>query len=97
MEGWLGHNKQSWSLSCSPDKYNYIHENEETELTLAPSSSTIGVYVHHSAGILSFYSVSGNTVILLHTVQTTFTQPLYPGFWLNTRSKIKLKQCGTYV
>uniref|UniRef100_A0A8C1P8S2 B30.2/SPRY domain-containing protein n=1 Tax=Cyprinus carpio TaxID=7962 RepID=A0A8C1P8S2_CYPCA len=40
----------------------------------------IGVFVDHSAGTLSFYSVSRNTVSLIHTVQTTFTQPLYPGF-----------------
>ncbi|ROL46037.1 NLR family CARD domain-containing protein 3 [Anabarilius grahami] len=40
----------------------------------------VGVYVDHSAGTLSFYSVSGDTMILIHTVQTTFTQPLYPGF-----------------
>ncbi len=39
----------------------------------------IGVYVDHSAGTLSFYSVS-DTMSLIHTVQTTFTQPLYPGF-----------------
>ncbi|KAG1929093.1 tripartite motif-containing protein [Pimephales promelas] len=41
----------------------------------------VGVYVDHSAGTLSFYSVS-DTLILIHTVQTTFTQPLYPGFWV---------------
>ncbi|XP_048036222.1 NACHT, LRR and PYD domains-containing protein 3-like, partial [Megalobrama amblycephala] len=40
----------------------------------------VGVFVDHSAGTLSFYSVSGDTMSLIHTVQTTFTQPLYPGF-----------------
>ncbi|ROL41930.1 Tripartite motif-containing protein 16-like protein [Anabarilius grahami] len=42
--------------------------------------SVIGVYVDHSAGTLSFYSVS-DTMTLIHRVQTTFTQPLYPGVW----------------
>ncbi len=41
--------------------------------------SRIGVFVDHSAGTLSFYSIS-DTMSLIHTVQTTFTQPLYPGF-----------------
>ncbi len=41
-------------------------------------SSRIGVYVDHGAGTLSFYSVS-DTMSLIHTVQTTFSQPLYPG------------------
>ncbi len=39
----------------------------------------IGVFVDHGAGTLSFYSVS-DTMSLIHTVQTTFTQTLYPGF-----------------
>uniref|UniRef100_A0A673KD65 Uncharacterized protein n=1 Tax=Sinocyclocheilus rhinocerous TaxID=307959 RepID=A0A673KD65_9TELE len=37
------------------------------------------VYVDHSAGTLSFYSVS-DTMTLIHRVHTTFTQPLYAGF-----------------
>ncbi|TNN63905.1 Tripartite motif-containing protein 16 [Liparis tanakae] len=45
------------------------------------TSSRIGVYLDHKAGILSFYSVS-DTMTLLHRVQTTFTQPLYAGFRL---------------
>ncbi len=49
----------------------------------------IGVFVDHSAGTLSFYSVS-DTMILIHTVQTTFTQTLYPGFWVNGGSSVKL-------
>ncbi|XP_051740037.1 NACHT, LRR and PYD domains-containing protein 3-like isoform X2 [Ctenopharyngodon idella] len=50
----------------------------------------VGVYVDHSAGTLSFYSVSGDTMILIHTVQTTFTQPLYPGFGVYYGSSVKL-------
>ncbi len=47
------------------------------------------MFVDHSAGTLSFYSVS-DTMILIHTVQTTFTQTLYPGFWVNGGSSVKL-------
>ncbi|KAM9322965.1 E3 ubiquitin-protein ligase TRIM47-like [Pholidichthys leucotaenia] len=43
-----------------------------------PRSSRIGVFLDHSAGLLSFYSVS-ETMTLLHRVQTTFTKPLYAG------------------
>ncbi|XP_026093287.1 stonustoxin subunit alpha-like [Carassius auratus] len=49
----------------------------------------IGVFVDHSAGTLSFYSVS-DTMSLIHTVQTTFTQPLYPGFGVYKGSSVKL-------
>ncbi|ROL51234.1 Tripartite motif-containing protein 16 [Anabarilius grahami] len=86
----FGCNDQSWSLYCTPDSYSFIHTNTETELTVLSISSLIGVYVDHSAGTLSFYSVSGDTMILIHTVQTTFTQPLYPGLRVYRRSSVKL-------
>ncbi|ROL46153.1 Tripartite motif-containing protein 16 [Anabarilius grahami] len=76
----FGYNDQSWSLFCSPSSYSFKHNKTETELPVKPISSRIGVYVDHSAGTLSFYSIKRNTMILIHTVQTTFTQPLYPGF-----------------
>ncbi|ROL45450.1 NACHT, LRR and PYD domains-containing protein 12 [Anabarilius grahami] len=79
-ECWFGSNDQSWSLYCSSSSYSFIHNNIQTKLPVESISSRIGVYVDHSAGTLSFYSVSGDTMSLIHTVQTTFTQPLYPGF-----------------
>ncbi|XP_018945000.1 stonustoxin subunit alpha-like [Cyprinus carpio] len=75
----FGRNDQSWSLFCSPSCYSFIHNNIWKDLPVKSISSRIGVFVDHSAGTLSFYSVS-DTMSLIHTVQTTFTQPLYPGF-----------------
>ncbi|GAA6074923.1 tripartite motif-containing protein 16-like, partial [Tachysurus ichikawai] len=80
IECWFGGNNQSWSLQCSPSSLFFYNNNIKTDLRV-PSSSRIGVYVDHSAGTLSFYSVS-DTMKLLHRVHTTFTQPLYAGFWL---------------
>ncbi|KAI5094525.1 E3 ubiquitin/ISG15 ligase TRIM25 [Silurus meridionalis] len=77
-ECWFGGNNQSWSLQCSSSSVNFWHNNVETDLKVL-SSSRIGVYVDHSAGTLSFYSVS-DTMKLLHRLHTTFTQPLYAGF-----------------
>uniref|UniRef100_A0A8C1RZ97 Tripartite motif-containing protein 16-like n=1 Tax=Cyprinus carpio TaxID=7962 RepID=A0A8C1RZ97_CYPCA len=86
----FGCNDQSWSLICSPDSYSFRHNNTETALSVKPVSSRIGVFVDHSAGTLSFYSVS-DTMSLIHTVQTTFTQTLYPGFRFGSyRSSVKL-------
>ncbi|XP_036417171.1 tripartite motif-containing protein 16-like [Colossoma macropomum] len=75
----FGCNDQSWSLICFGSSYSFKHNDKESKLSVNSSSSRIGVYVDHSAGILSFYSVS-DTMTLLHRVHTTFTQPLYPGF-----------------
>ncbi|KAL1248203.1 hypothetical protein QQF64_021521, partial [Cirrhinus molitorella] len=85
----LGFNDQSWSLFCSPSSYSFIHDNLQTALLVKPISSRIGVYVDHSAGTLSFYNVS-DTMSLIHTEHTTFTQPLYPAFWVGSGSSVKL-------
>ncbi|XP_036972206.1 tripartite motif-containing protein 16-like [Acanthopagrus latus] len=77
----FGCNNKSWSLDCDNDSYEFWYNNIDTPVS-GPESSRVGVYLDHSAGILSFYSVS-DTMTLLHRVQTTFTQPLYAGLWLD--------------
>ncbi len=85
----FGLNEHSWSLDCFPSSYSFRHNNIVTVLPVKPISSRIGVFVDLSAGTLSFYSVS-DTMSLIHTVQTTFTQPLYPGFLVWYGSSVKL-------
>ncbi|XP_062849714.1 tripartite motif-containing protein 16-like [Trichomycterus rosablanca] len=85
----FGGNNQSWILFCSPSRFSFMHNNRETKIPIMLSSSRIGVYVDYRAGTLSFYSVS-DTMKLLHRVQTTFTQLLYPGFLVCSGSKVKL-------
>uniref|UniRef100_A0A673KTY3 E3 ubiquitin/ISG15 ligase TRIM25-like n=1 Tax=Sinocyclocheilus rhinocerous TaxID=307959 RepID=A0A673KTY3_9TELE len=75
----FGRNDQSWSFFCTPSRYSFIQNNIETRLPVKHISRRIGVFLDHSAGTLSFYSVS-DTMSLIYTFQTTFTQPLYPGF-----------------
>uniref|UniRef100_A0A673JAR2 B30.2/SPRY domain-containing protein n=1 Tax=Sinocyclocheilus rhinocerous TaxID=307959 RepID=A0A673JAR2_9TELE len=79
-KGWgdecvFGRNDQSWSLFCSSDRYLFRHNDKYTDLPVEHISRRIGVFVDHSAGTLSFYSVS-DTMSLIHTAQTTFTQPV---------------------
>ncbi|XP_045072124.1 tripartite motif-containing protein 16-like [Coregonus clupeaformis] len=87
--GAFGYNDKSWSLRCYSGGCWFRHNNVRTKVS-GPQSSRVGVYLDHKAGTLSFYSVS-DTMTLLHRVQTTFTQPLYPGFWLcGTAELVKL-------
>ncbi|XP_061096509.1 tripartite motif-containing protein 16-like isoform X1 [Conger conger] len=89
----LGCNDKSWSLSRSHSFSSFNHNNKDTHIPVL-SSSRIGVYLDHRAGTLSFYSVS-DTMTLLHRVHTTFTQPLYPGFWFqNYETSVKLCDLG---
>ncbi|XP_051747688.1 tripartite motif-containing protein 16-like isoform X3 [Ctenopharyngodon idella] len=85
----FGYNDQSWSLNCSSSRYSFKHNNIDTKLPVKSISSRVGVFVDHSAGTLSFYSIYRDSVSLIHTVQTTFTQPLYPGFGVY-KSSVKL-------
>ncbi|XP_039635644.1 tripartite motif-containing protein 16-like [Perca fluviatilis] len=73
----FGYNDKSWALNCNNNSYTFWYNKVQTPVS-GPESSRVGVYLDHSAGILSFYSVS-ETMTLLHRVQTTFTQPLYAG------------------
>ncbi|XP_018546821.1 tripartite motif-containing protein 16-like [Lates calcarifer] len=91
----FGNNHKSWALECDSDGFTFRHNNNSTPIS-GPQSSRVGVYLDHSAGTLSFFSIS-RTMTRLLTVQTTFTQPLYPGFWLpemagDTVELCKLKQ-----
>ncbi|XP_028450187.1 tripartite motif-containing protein 16-like [Perca flavescens] len=74
----FGRNNKSWALDSS----SYFYYNNVRTPVSGPVSSRVGVYLDHSPGILSFYSVS-ETMTLLHRVQTTFTQPLYAGLRFN--------------
>ncbi|KAL0153392.1 hypothetical protein M9458_051311 [Cirrhinus mrigala] len=85
----FGHNDQSWSLFCSHSSYSFKHNKIQTKLPVEPISRRVGVYVDVSAGTLSFYSVS-DTMSLIHTEKTTFTQTLYPGFYVYYGSSVKL-------
>ncbi|XP_049895871.1 ribonuclease inhibitor-like, partial [Epinephelus moara] len=81
----FGRNHQSWSLECSAGGYSVRHNNRRIELSSSSSSSSsssgrVAVYVDCPAGTLSFFRVSSDTLIHLHTFNTTFTEPLYPGF-----------------
>ncbi|XP_062271272.1 tripartite motif-containing protein 16-like [Scomber scombrus] len=58
----------------------FVFNHNPTKLS-GPSSSRVGVYLDHRAGILSFYSVS-ETMTLLHRVHTVFTQPLHAGLFI---------------
>ncbi|XP_028316564.1 E3 ubiquitin-protein ligase TRIM16-like [Gouania willdenowi] len=76
----FGSNDKSWMLECFQNNYTFIHNGIRTKVS-GPASSRIGVYVDHIAATLSFYSV-GDTMTLLLTVNTTFTEPLHAGVYM---------------
>uniref|UniRef100_A0A4W6CRI9 B30.2/SPRY domain-containing protein n=1 Tax=Lates calcarifer TaxID=8187 RepID=A0A4W6CRI9_LATCA len=93
----FGMNDQSWSLFCSDGHgYTVSHNNRKTSNASSSSSSIISnkvaVYVDYPAGSLSFYRVSSNKLFHLHTFNTTFTEPLYPGFYIWPGSSVSVSR-----
>ncbi|KAM9472886.1 NLR family CARD domain-containing protein 3-like isoform 2-T5 [Salvelinus alpinus] len=93
----LGCNDKSWSLSCSDYGYTARHNKERTDLPASSSSNRVGVYLDWPAGTLSFYTLSSSdTLTHLHTFTSTFTEPLYPGFWVEINSSLSLCEVKTF-
>ncbi len=92
VDGWFGLNDKSWSLWCSDNRFSVCHNNNSTDIPAVRSSSKrAGVYVDVSTGSLSFYSVSDtHTLTHLHTLNTTFTEPLCAGFEVYFDSSVSL-------
>ncbi|XP_051776034.1 tripartite motif-containing protein 16-like isoform X2 [Erpetoichthys calabaricus] len=84
----LGNNDKSWCLSWVNSQYSVYHNNKETVIS-APYSPRIGVYLDWPAGCLEFYSIS-HTMTLLQRFNTSFTEPLYLGFWLGCDSSVTI-------
>ncbi|CAL8406941.1 unnamed protein product [Arctogadus glacialis] len=91
----IGQNYMSWCLHGEDaydvdNVYSSWYNGNKTILPLPPPDhfKRIGVYLHQSAGILSFYRVSPDVGgssgkrTHIHTFHSTFTQDLYPGFML---------------
>ncbi|XP_036007874.1 NLR family CARD domain-containing protein 3-like [Fundulus heteroclitus] len=77
----FGLNDHSWRLRCSDHHgYSVCHNDRKTSISSSSVSNRVAVYVDCPAGILSFYRVSSDSLIHLHTFNTTFTEPLLPGF-----------------
>uniref|UniRef100_A0A8C5GPQ0 B30.2/SPRY domain-containing protein n=1 Tax=Gouania willdenowi TaxID=441366 RepID=A0A8C5GPQ0_GOUWI len=87
----FGFNNQSWSLRCYSGFYTFRHNNIDTRTSCPCSSSgRVGVYVDCPDGRLSFYEVSSDSLTLIHTVCTSFTDTLYPGFGFGFGSSVSL-------
>ncbi|XP_035631290.1 NACHT, LRR and PYD domains-containing protein 3-like [Oncorhynchus keta] len=92
----LGANDTSWSLDCCGNSYTAWHNNENTDISVSSShSNRVGVYLDWQAGILSFYNVSSDTLTHLHSFNTTFTEPLYPGVGVKFDSSVTLCDVDT--
>ncbi|XP_051798324.1 NLR family CARD domain-containing protein 3-like [Acanthochromis polyacanthus] len=109
----FGRNDQSWCLYCTDlGDFSVWHNNRRISHTsasllsslriamkvfLSEVSDRVAVYVDVPAGTLSFYRVSSDSLIHLHTFNTTFTEPLYPGFRFGSNNDFEKPLFGSWV
>ncbi|CAJ1057347.1 E3 ubiquitin-protein ligase TRIM47-like [Xyrichtys novacula] len=87
----FGHNNLSWKLTCTSSGCTFWHNSLHKSRIQPVISRKVGIHLDYEAGTLSYYSISdGNFFTLLHQVQTTFTEPLYPGFCVDLGSTLKI-------
>uniref|UniRef100_A0A3B4A2F5 B30.2/SPRY domain-containing protein n=1 Tax=Periophthalmus magnuspinnatus TaxID=409849 RepID=A0A3B4A2F5_9GOBI len=87
----FGLGPDSWCLSCSKGTYTVTHKGKRLDLPYSSSSrGRAAVYVDFLAGAVSFYAVSLEELVHLHTFKGTFNEPLVPGFRLLFGSTVKL-------
>lgn len=79
-ESQFGKNDKSWTLECSENGLLFRHNNIETKVP-GSCSKRIGMFVDYEAGVLSFHHVF-QPMVQIFKVQTTFTEPVYPGIGL---------------
>ncbi|XP_034450168.1 NACHT, LRR and PYD domains-containing protein 12-like isoform X5 [Hippoglossus hippoglossus] len=80
----LGLSDKSWSVCCSRGRFSAFTNNKiHANVCICDPSSVlekVAVYLDWSAGSVSFYRVSSDRLLHLHTFNCTFTEPLYPAF-----------------
>ncbi|XP_076608684.1 protein NLRC3-like [Chaetodon auriga] len=92
---WIGQNDKSWSLLRCDSKFSACHKNRRVIIPTHFSFDTgrVAVYLDWPAGTLSFYRVSSDTLIHLHTFRCTFTEPLYPAFGIELKCESSVSLC----
>ncbi|KAM8823108.1 LOW QUALITY PROTEIN: stonustoxin subunit alpha-like [Spinachia spinachia] len=83
----FGNNTHSWAFGIwGKDENNVLsarHNGKVGEFYFpSDGCATLGVFLDWPAGTLSFYKVYCDTLTHLYTFRTTFTDPVYPGFWV---------------
>lgn len=91
-ESRFGRNDKSWALFASDNHFSAWHNDEATTFSIPTSflPERVAVYLDSYAGTLSFYRIMSNSLIHIHTFNSTFTEPLYAGFLFRSGSAVSL-------
>ncbi|XP_018603821.1 stonustoxin subunit beta-like isoform X1 [Scleropages formosus] len=78
----LGLNDKSWCICSLDGTYTSVWHDNKGEYIMKQCGDRLGIYLDWPAGTVTFYSVSSDELVHLHTFHSTFTEPLYPAFYI---------------
>ncbi|XP_075711996.1 E3 ubiquitin/ISG15 ligase TRIM25-like [Rhinoderma darwinii] len=84
LQSYIGGNNKSWGLFGGKynTQYGVIHDTTYIQLPHKISSARVRICLDYDGGQLSFYELC-DPIRHLHTVTTTFTEPLHAVLWLH--------------
>ncbi|XP_053544749.1 E3 ubiquitin/ISG15 ligase TRIM25-like [Bombina bombina] len=85
----IGNNNKSWCLCQFNKNLSVRHNTIRTSLQPPLSCDTVGILLDYEAGCLTFYELS-DPIRHLHTVTTTFTEPLHAAFWVRASTWVRI-------
>ncbi|KAM4662140.1 E3 ubiquitin-protein ligase TRIM47 [Discoglossus pictus] len=83
-----GRNSQSWCLEWSSNRCFAWHDGQKI-LVATGQQERLGVFLDWDGGCLSFHDVS-ESMPVLHRFQASFTQPVYPIFFVSWNSIVSI-------
>ncbi|XP_041432516.1 E3 ubiquitin/ISG15 ligase TRIM25-like [Xenopus laevis] len=86
-ESGIGNNIHSWSLSKCGDAFTMLHNSVKTPVS--PTCEKFRISLDYEAGLLSFYELS-KPIRHLHTFTASFTEPLYPAFYVYDKGWVRI-------
>ncbi|XP_041657944.1 stonustoxin subunit beta-like [Cheilinus undulatus] len=98
----LGANAMSWCLGWKTTESGFevtaCHNKEQKQInpSVSPVSviSVVGVYLDFAAGTLSFYEKTVSGVYHLHTFSATFSEEVYPAFFIGEGCQVAVNYFG---
>ncbi|XP_060693466.1 E3 ubiquitin-protein ligase TRIM7-like, partial [Hemiscyllium ocellatum] len=84
LNAYLGNSTKSWCLIFYAGTFlRACHNNKPIFLRKFPLNSRVRVQLDYEAGTVSFHQIT-ESLTHLHTFQTTFTEPVFPAFWISS-------------
>ncbi|RVE60742.1 hypothetical protein OJAV_G00184120 [Oryzias javanicus] len=85
----MGRNETSYCLVSADDGFYTLHDNKREDLpAFGRRTNHVGIYLDQPAGSLSFYRISSDNLIHLHTYQISPSEPLCAAVGLDLQASV---------